>query len=115
MVRNKFSPLIIIDYGNNSVTVEGRLIIMNDDDFFGRLDKSFNILNDFNLIIDIEYFNTYSFKLVFLSFFNENIRSIQWLFEVDDEDTLAKGQIVKKYLESEDGTDVNFTFKKKKE
>lgn len=113
-IRHKFAPLIIVDYEYNTVKVSGRMIIMNDDDFFKKLKNILDVLDDFELIIDIEYFNTFSFKMVYTMFFNEKIKCIRWVFEIDDEDTVTKGNIVKKELSTQMPS-IEFTFSKKPE
>lgn len=113
VTKHKFSPLIIIDYSETSIKIEGRLIIMNDGDFFEKLERILNLMNDFELQIDVEYFNTYSFKMLFPLLFNDRIRCIKWFFDIDDEDTVTKGDIVRSQL-SKSAPSIGFSYIKKK-
>lgn len=111
-LKHKSSPIITIDYSENIIQISGRLIIINSDDFFIKLEKVLYVLEDYDLHIDIEYFNTFSFKMLYCMFYNIRIKNIHWFFGIDDEDTVMKGEFVKEILKSEK-PEIGFVFIKK--
>ena len=94
--RTRNFPEIFIDYENNVFKITGRCIMEDAHSFYVDLMERLSTMNDFKIIIELEYLNSSSLRhLIFLLASDLPISEIQWQYQEEDFDVEEKAEDVK--------------------
>ena len=103
ITETKHSPYFIIDKERGFILLKGKSTLTNTRDFYKPIIDEINDYVDNNpvntrMIVDLEYFNTSSSKLILEIFLalkklmiNEIPIVVEWYYEEDDEDMYESG------------------------
>ena len=111
ITKTKTTPDVVYNTNNNILSFIGRCYPENSDSIFQKLDEWVMTFDEDKLIfrIQLEYFNTASSKHIYSiikKLIDKNLKDfkVQWIYEIDDSDSLETGTFF------QDGLDIKFEF-----